>query len=365
MATISEVVSYLENFAPLALQETYDNAGLITGEAATEVKGVLVCLDSIEEVLDEAIRKGCNLIVAHHPIVFSGLKKINGKNYVERILIKAIRNHIAIYATHTNLDNIKHGVNAKICEKLGLKNTKILLSKKNLLMKMVTFCPESHAEAVRSALFASGCGQISNYDECSFNIEGTGTFRAGENTNPFVGEKGKRHNEKETRIETIFESYKENKVILALKESHPYEEVAYDIYPLQNSLPEVGSGMIGDLGSPMEPMDFLKLVKTGMKTKCIRYTALPSKKISRIAVCGGSGGFLLNDAVRQDADAFITSDFKYHQFFDADKKIMLADIGHYESEQFTMELLHGLLVKKFSTFAVHLTEVETNPVNYF
>ncbi len=365
MITIKDIAAYLESIAPIALQESYDNAGLIVGDPGAEVKGVLICLDSTEEVVEEALKNNCNLIIAHHPIVFSGLKKLNGKNYIERTVIKAIKNDVAVYAIHTNLDNIREGVNAKICERIGLKNCRILSPKKDLLKKLVTFCPVEHADKVRNALFTAGSGNIGNYDECSFNAEGTGTFRAGDNTQPFVGEKGKRHSEKEIRIETIFESWLESAVLKSLYESHPYEEVAFDIYPVDNSHSSIGSGMTGELETAMNEKDFLEHLKSVMKTGCIRYTKLAGKKVSRIAVCGGSGSFLLNDAIRSGAQVFITSDFKYHQFFDADQKIVIADIGHYESEQFTKELLHDFLVKKFSTFAVRLSGVVTNPVNYF
>jgi dinuclear metal center YbgI/SA1388 family protein len=363
--TIKDITNYLETIAPLALQESYDNAGLIVGDDSKEVKGVLICLDSTEEVVDEALKNNCNLVIAHHPIVFSGLKKLNGKNYVERTVIRAIQNNIAIYAAHTNLDNIQQGVNAKICERIGLTNCKILAPKGNLLKKLVTFCPVEHVEKVRKALFDAGCGRIGNYDECSFNAEGTGTFRGGENANPFLGERGKQHHEREIRIETVFESYNEQAVINALFASHPYEEVAYDIYALGNIYQNIGSGMIGDLSSPMDEKEFLKHLKSAMKTGCVRHTKLSGKKVAKVAVCGGAGSFLLNDAIRNKADVFVTADFKYHQFFDADGKIVIADIGHYESEQFTKELFHDLLVKKFSTFAVRLSEVGTNPVNYF
>ncbi len=363
--TIKEVTDYLESIAPLALQESYDNAGLIVGNDSVEVKGILICLDSTEEIIEEALKNNCNLVIAHHPIVFNGLKKLNGKNYVERTVIKAIQNNIAIYAAHTNLDNIQQGVNAEICKRLGLKNYKILSPKGNLLKKLVTFCPAEQTEKVRQALFNAGCGHIGKYDECSFNAEGTGTFRPGEGTNPFVGEKGKQNLEKEIRIETIFESYNESKVIRALFEAHPYEEVAYDVYALTNTYQHVGSGMIGELNSPMSEPDFLKQLKSVMKTGCVRHTKLAGKKVTKVAVCGGSGSFLLDDAIRENADVFVTADFKYHQFFDADGKVVIADIGHYESEQYTKELFHDLLVKKFSTFAIRLSEVDTNPVKYF
>ncbi len=365
MITIKEVTFYLETIAPPSLQESYDNAGLIVGNDADEVKGILISLDCVEDVIEEAIRQKCNLVVSHHPIVFSGIKKLNGKNYVERTVIKAIQNNIAIYAIHTNLDNVHTGVNKKICDKLGLKNTKILSPKKNLLKKLVTFVPKDHAEKIRQALFDAGCGHIGNYDECSFNIEGTGTFRGGENTNAFVGEKRKQHHEPEIKIESIFSSHLEAKIISALIKSHPYEEVAYDIYVLENYHQEIGSGMIGELEKEMDEKDFLQLLKLTMKTGVIRHTKLLRKKVKRVGVCGGAGSFLLNDAMHAGADFFVTADYKYHQFFDADDRIVIADIGHYESEQFTGELLKELLVRNFSTFAIRLTELVTNPVHYY
>jgi dinuclear metal center YbgI/SA1388 family protein len=365
MTTIKDVISYLEAVAPPSLQESYDNAGLIVGDETKKVKGVLIALDSTEAIIDEALKKSCNLIIAHHPIVFSGLKKFNGKNYVERVVIKAIQNNIAIYAAHTNLDNVQCGVNKKICDILGLQNCRILAPKKNILRKLVTFCPADKAEKIRTALFEAGAGHIGNYDECSYNIEGYGTFRAGKGTDPFVGEKGVQHRENETRVETIFPFYLQSGIIANLLKAHPYEEVAYDIYPLENSYLQVGSGMIGELENEMAEKDFLTHIKKVMKTDCIRHTALLNKKVKSVAVCGGAGSFLLKDAIREKADIFITGDFKYHQFFDADGKIVIADIGHYESEQFTKELFYELLMQNFSTFAAHLSETVTNPINYF
>lgn len=361
---VKEITDYLETIAPLAYQESYDNAGLICGSHSMEVTAALICLDSTEAVIDEAIKTGCNMVIAHHPIVFSGLKKINGKNYVERVIIKAIQNNIAIYAAHTNLDNVHNGVNAKIAEKLGLVNCKILAPQKGLLKRLITFAPKDKAEDIRKALFLAGAGNIGNYDECSFNSEGTGTFRAGEDTDPYVGEQGKQHQEKETKIETIFPAYLESKIIGALIKVHPYEEVAYDLIPLTNMHERVGAGMIGELPSEMDEMIFLKQLKQVMKADGIRYTALRDKKIKKVAVCGGSGSFLLQNAIQKNADVFVTSDFKYHQFFDAENGIVIADIGHYESEQFTMELFYDLLKEKFNTFAIHLSKINTNPINY-
>jgi len=361
---LKEITSYLEIIAPLSYQEDYDNSGLIVGEPDTEITSALISLDCTEAVVDDAIRKGCNLIISHHPIVFKGLKKFNNKNYVERVVIKAIQNNIALYAIHTNFDHVLTGVNAKICEKLGIKDVTILSPKPGLLKKLVTFCPLSHVDEVRNALFAAGAGDIGNYSECSFNAEGFGTFKPGSNTSAFVGEKGIRHQEPELKIETVYPAYAERKVINALLRVHPYEEVAYDMYLLTNSYQEVGAGMIGLLEEEMNELSFLKLVKEKLHAKVIRHTALRDKKVKRVAVCGGSGGFLLNKAIAAGADVFITADYKYHEFFDAEGKIIIADVGHFESEQFTQELLFEIIQKKFSNFALHLTEVNTNPINY-
>ncbi len=361
---LKEITDCLETYAPLAYQESYDNAGLICGNKNMDITAALICLDSTEEVIDEAIAKGCNLVIAHHPIVFKGLKKFNGTDYVERVIIKAIKHDIAIYAAHTNLDNVHNGVNAKIAEMLGLINCRILAPQKGMLKKLVTFCPADKAEAVRMALFASGAGGIGNYDECSFNTEGTGTFRAGKGANPYVGEIGKQHHEKEIRIETIYPANIESAVLKALFAAHPYEEVAYDLFNLTNKASKLGAGIIGDLKEETDELAFLNFVKDKMKADGIRYTALKKKKIKKVAICGGSGSFLLEDAIKNGADIFVSADFKYHQFFDAEKRIVIADIGHYESEQYTMELFFDLLKEKFNTFALHLSKINTNPINY-
>ena len=365
MVLIKDITAYLESIVPLSLQESYDNCGLIVGDYHAEVSGVLVSLDCLEETIDEAIKNKCNLVIAHHPVIFSGLKKLNGNNYVERTIIKAIRNQIAIYAMHTNLDNVFEGVNRKIGDKLGLLNRKILEPKLNELRKLVTFCPADHADKVREALFKAGAGKIGGYDQTSFNSAGIGSFRALEGAKPYVGELGKQHLENEIRIETVFPRHLEGPLIHALKTAHPYEEVAFDIYNINNADAKTGSGLIGELNEEMEEMQFLDFLKSSMNVKVVRHSQLLGKKVTKIAVCGGSGSFLLKSAMKEKADFFVTSDFKYHQFFDADNKIVIADIGHYESEQFTIGLIKELIVRNFSTFAVRLTELVTNPVNYY
>ncbi|TKC03090.1 Nif3-like dinuclear metal center hexameric protein [Pedobacter cryotolerans] len=362
---LAEITNFLEAIAPLNYQEDYDNSGLIVGNTNDEIHAALVALDCTEQIIDEAIAKNCNLIITHHPIVFKGLKKFNGKTYVERVVLKAIKNNIALYAIHTNLDHVAHGVSAEICKRLGIVNAKILAPKNNLLKKLVTFCPTAQADELRNALFTAGAGHIGNYSDCSFNLNGTGTFKGGDGANPYVGEIGLQHQEAEVRIETIFKVQDERKILLALLENHPYEEVAYDIYPLANKLENVGAGMVGWLPQEMEVNEFLHNVKEKMQTKVIRHTALLQKKIKKVAVCGGSGSFLLKDAIAAGADAFITADFKYHEFFDAENKLIICDIGHYESEQFTSNLLIDNIQEKFPNFAIRLTEHNTNPINYY
>lgn len=361
---VQDITSYLESLAPLQLQESYDNAGLIVGSPQQEVTQVLLSLDCTEAVVDEAIEKGCNLIISHHPIVFGGLKKINGKNYVERVVIKAIKNDIALYAIHTNLDNVFDGVNAMIMDKLGIADRKILSSKTGVLKKLVTFAPTADADKVRAALFEAGAGNIGNYSEASFNAEGFGTFKGNEQTNPHVGEPGKQHQEPELKIEVIYPAYLESKLLKALFTAHPYEEVAYDLYQLTNTTDRIGAGMVGELDQPVAEPDLLESLKTIFNVPVIRHTALLNKPIKKVAVCGGAGSFLLGDAMRAGADIFITGDFKYHQFFDAEDKLVIADIGHYESEQFTPQLLADILNKKFSSFAFLLSGINTNPINY-
>ncbi|NNF22514.1 MAG: Nif3-like dinuclear metal center hexameric protein, partial [Saprospiraceae bacterium] len=323
-------------------------------------------LDTTEEVIEEALKLGCNLIVSHHPIIFKGLKKLTGSNYVQRTVLKSIRNNIAIYTIHTNLDNVSGGVNDKICQQLGLIDTEILLPKSGTLSKLVTFIPKQNAEKVLKSLFNSGVGEIGEYDHCSFTIDGIGTFRPGQDASPIVGKAGKNETVHESRVEVIFPSYLWPKVKRSLINAHPYDEAAYYLTGLDNDNNQVGSGMVGNLPTPMDPAEFLSFVKERMDTPLIRHTEPPKgRKVEKIAVCGGSGSFLIPSAVGSGADVFITGDVKYHEFFDADGKIMIADIGHYESEAFTKDLLHDLLTKKFNTFALHLSKTVTNPINYF
>lgn len=362
---IQEIASFLELVAPPSLQESYDNAGLLTGNNQWDCTGIICTLDATEAVVLEAIEKKCNLIVAHHPIIFGGLKKITGKNYVEQTIITALKNDIAIYAIHTNLDNVLHGVNAAIADKLGLVNRKILQPKNDTLKKLFTFVPVEFAENVRSAIFNAGGGHISNYSECSFNMAGQGTFKPGEGTNPFTGKRGIRHTEDEIKMEMIFPAWQEKVILAAMFNAHPYEEVAYDIIALANENRGVGSGLVGELPEAISEIAFLGLLKEKFTLSVIRHTPLLKKPVKKIALCGGAGSFLIGDATATGADFYITGDIKYHEFFDANGTLVVADIGHYESEQFTIDLLFDILSQKFPTFAVLKTGVITNPVHYF
>jgi dinuclear metal center YbgI/SA1388 family protein len=362
---IGEIISFLESRAHPSLQEHYDNAGLIIGQSNWECTGILCTLDATEEVVNEAIEKKLNLVVAHHPIIFGGLKKINAKNYVEKAVITAIKNDIAVYAIHTNLDNVIDGVNGKIAGLLDLKNISILSPKQNNLKKLFVFAPVAKADQVRNAIFQAGGGHIGNYSECSFNSEGTGTFKAGEGTNPYIGDVGKQHQEKEIKIEVIFPAWLENTIVPAMIAAHPYEEVAYDVVNLSNTNQGVGSGIIGELDDPLDEISFLTHVKEIFGVPVIRHTELTGNPVKKVAVCGGAGSFLVSTALAAKADIYITADMKYHEFFDANGLMVIADIGHYESEQFTMDLLREILAQKFPTFAVLKTQVETNPVRYF
>ena len=362
---IQEIIAFLESVAHPSLQESYDNAGLLTGNPGWTCSGIITTLDATEAVVLEAVEKKCNLIVAHHPIIFGGLRKITGKNYVEQTIITAIKNDIAIYAIHTNLDNVLHGVNAAIADKLGLVNRRILQPKGDTLKKLFTFVPVAQAEQVRSAIFAAGGGHISQYSECSFNTSGQGTFKPGEGTNPFSGTIGERHTDEEIKMEMIFPAWQEKQVLKAMIAAHPYEEVAYDIIPLDNQNQGIGSGLTGELPQPLNEMAFLGLLKDRFDLSVIRHTPLLGKPVKKVALCGGAGSFLTGAAIASGADFYITGDVKYHEFFDANNRLVLADIGHYESEQYTTDLLFDVLRQKYLNFAVQKTGVKTNPVHYF
>ena len=364
MKTIKEISTILETMAPLAYAEDFDNVGLLVGNPATEVTGILVCHDALESVIEEAIAKKCNLIVCFHPIIFSGMKKIIGKNYVERVVIKAIKNDIAIYAVHTALDNHQEGVNKIFCDALGLTNTKILIPKPNFIRKLVTYTIPENAEQVRNALFDAGAGNIGNYENCSFNSQGIGTYMGNEHSDPKIGNRFEFVEGNEIKIEVTFEKHLESNILKALFSKHAYEEVAYEIYELQNSHQNIGLGMIGELKKPMSEKDFLLFVKDKMQAEGIRHSQFTGKPIKKVAVLGGSGSFAIKNAISSGADAFLTADLKYHNFYEAENELILADIGHFESERYTKNYIVDYLRKKILNFAIILSEENTNPVKY-
>ena len=361
---ISQITGVLEDFAPLSLQESFDNSGLQVGDISQKLKGILLCLDVTEEVLEEAMDLDCNLIISHHPLLFKPLKKLTGKSYIERCIIKACKNDLVIYAAHTNLDNVYGGVNFYLAEKIGLQNVRILSPQKGNLLKLVTFVPEIQAEAVRNALFNAGAGCIGNYDSCSFNASGFGTFRAGEQANPFTGNIHELHTEPEVRIETIIPAQKKSAILRELLATHPYEEPAYDFYTLENTWNGAGSGVVGELAYPEEELLFLERLKAIFKLKTVNHSPLTGKKIREVALCGGSGAFLIPNAMDYGADVFITGEAKYNDYYDVENRILLAVIGHYESEILTKELFYNIITKKITNFAVHFSTVNSNPVNY-
>ncbi len=363
--TIDEILSLLAQYAPFQLQENYDNSGLIAGDRNAITEGVLVSVDVTENVVDEAIKHKCGLIITHHPIVFKGLKRLTADDYVSRTLIKALKNDIAIIALHTNLDNTYSGTNFLLSQKLGLENLRILDPKENILKKLVVFVPSSHFATVRAAIFSAGGGHIGQYDSCSFSSQGKGSFRAGEGANPFVGSIGRLHEEEEFRLEAVVPSFRLHAVLNAMIEAHPYEEVAYDVISLDNKWDKAGSGMIGSLPEAISEAEFLEKVARECKIPALRHSAFVDRKIRHVAVCGGAGSFLLNAAKANGADAFVTADLKYHDFYDADKQLLMVDAGHYETEQFTKDWIAGILTKKNPNFAVRFSETDLNPVNYY
>jgi len=361
---IKEIVDALERFAPLPLQDGFDNAGLQVGLTEATVTGALLCLDVTEEVVDEAIADNCNVIISHHPLLFNKLKRITGENYIERCVMKCIRKGIVVYSAHTNMDNALYGVNYKMAEKIGLQQLEILGPKEDNLLKLVTYVPAAYADQVRNALFQAGCGSIGKYDSCSFNADGTGTFRAGENTHPFVGKIGEEHHEKEVRIETIVPANKEGSAVKAMLDVHPYEEPAYDLFPLKNKWSQAGSGAIGVFDKEMPPMEFLNLLKSAFGVECLRYNDYLGTNIKRVALCGGAGAFLIPLAIERHADAFITGEIRYHEFFGHENEILLAEMGHYESEQYTKEIFYSIIKDLCPAIPLFMCSVNTNPIKY-
>ena len=365
MLKIKEIINFLETIAPLTYQEAYDNSGLACGDSLADCTGALVALDLTPAVIEEAAQKGCNLIIVHHPPIFKGLKRIVANDPICEMLITCIKLDIAVYAIHTNLDNILSGVNGEIASRIGLEDTRVLVPLQGTHRKLVYYVPIANAEKTRNALFDAGAGMIGQYDQCSFNQEGDGTFRALEGANPFVGSVGLQHVEKEIKVEMLYPTHLESSILQRLKDSHPYETVAYHIQPLGNAFEEIGGGLIGSLKQPLSENEFLSLVKQVFRTGTIRHNPLTGRTIHRVALCGGSGKSMINNALRENADVFLTADLGYHDFFLPNGKMLLADMGHFESEQYTSDLILRRIKEKFPTFALLKTGISTNPVNYF
>ena len=361
---IKEIVSALETFAPLPLQDGFDNAGLQVGLTDAEATGALLCLDVTEAVIDEAVALGFNLIVSHHPLIFKGFKSVTGRDYVERCVMKAIKNDITVFSMHTNLDNAPQGVNCKIAEKIGLRDVNILDPKDDMLLKLVTFVPVANAESVRRVLFGAGCGCIGNYDSCSYGVKGEGTFRAQEGCRPYCGAIGETHVEPEVRIETVIPAFRSREAVKALIAAHPYEEPVYDLYPLRNAWNQAGAGVIGVLEKPETETDFLRRIKKTFEAGCVKHSRTNGRLIRTVALCGGAGAFLLPKAVAARADVFITGEVKYHDYFSYENDILIAEIGHYESEQYTKDILYSIIREMFPTLEASMTRVDTNPVKY-
>lgn len=361
---IKEIIQAIELLAPLPLQEGFDNSGLQAGDANREATGALLCIDVTENVLEEAVSLGCNLIISHHPIAFRPFKSLTGKSYVERCIIRAIQQDVALYAAHTNLDNARNGVNYKLAGMLELQNVKVLHPKEDALLKFVTTVPMHYAESTRNALFNAGAGHIGNYDSCSYNLNGEGTFRAKAEAHPFVGERDELHVESEVRIETVIPFYKKEEILRALIAVHPYEEPVYDFYPILNKWGEHGSGVVGALPEPMQEQDFLYLLKDIFNLPAIRHTKIQGKEVRDVALCGGAGAFLIPHAIAYGADAFVTGEAKYNDFYDVEGRLLLAVVGHYESEICTKDIFFDLLSEKFPTFALHKSAFDSNPVKY-
>jgi dinuclear metal center YbgI/SA1388 family protein len=362
---LKDLTTYLDSAVPLDFQESYDNSGLQVGSLDREISSAIICLDITEKVIAEAVSHNCDVVVSHHPLIFTGIKKLTDKSSVERMLIETVKHDIAIYSAHTNLDKIINGVSWKMAEKIGLEEVSVLSPAENKLLKLVTYIPENYFEKVKNALFEAGAGVIGNYDQCGFTVAGTGSFRGNEYTSPFSGKKGQIHLEPEIRFETILYTHIKDKVINALLEGHPYEEVAYDIYPLENNNIQTGLGCIGSLKNPVSEHDFLQIVAEVFDAGGIRYSDPTGRLIRKVALCGGAGSSLLNAAIASGADAFLTADVKYHDFLKTENNILLVDAGHFETEKYSREILKDLIIKKFPKFAVRFSETNTNPINYF
>ena len=360
---VKEITDAIESMAPLHLQESWDNAGMQVGNPNSEVTGILLCTDVREETVDEAIERGFNMIISHHPLLFRGLKKIVGRTYQERVVAKAIKHDITIYCAHTNMDSARGGVNFKMAEKLGLKNVSVLDPQQGTLLKVVVFVPMSHVTQVETAMCDAGAGHLGDYDNCSYKLEGIGQYRPLEGAHPVAGEVAELHSEPETRIEVLVNKALCGRVVAAMLKAHPYEEPAFDIIALENEDSYSGLGVIGDI-EPQDAKAFLERVKTAFEVVTLRYSGDLDRRVSRIAMCGGAGAEFIGKALALGADVYITGDMKYHEFQGNEDRIIIADIGHYESEHYTKEIFYDVIQKKNPNFAVDFAKSEKNQVKY-
>ena len=378
MPTVADLTAALETLAPPALQMAYDNSGLLVGEPDTEITGVLITLDCLEATVEEAIDTGCNVIVAHHPIVFGGLKRLTGRTYVERVVMRALRAGVALYAIHTNLDSVlAQGVSGRLAAKLGLRGVTTLQPTAGALQKLAVYVPADPAglvDRVAAAMWAAGAGQIGHYDEASFRTAGTGTFRPLAGAEPAIGSApavdgtgaaGDREAVSEHKLEVVVPRVLAKAVLRAARAAHPYEEMAYDLYDVAGAHPDYGMGAVGDLHTDMAYDAWLDYLCARLELTGLKVTADTGRPIRRVAVCGGSGASLLGAARASGAQAFVTADFKYHEFFDAEGELVVCDVGHYESERHTTQLLYEYISTRFGTFAARMTQLDTNPARLY
>ena len=364
--TVGDLCGWLEQRAPLRFQEDYDNSGLLVGQRSWTVTGVLCCLDADEAVVHEAVARGCNVVLSHHPIVFKGLKRLTGATAVERTVALALKHNVALYAGHTNWDSIQGGVSFSLAQRLGLVAPRIMMPRGGELLNLVVYVPAEHASPVAEAAFGAGAGRIGAYDECHFSGSGTGTFRPLDGAQPFVGQIGVREVADEHRLEFVLPKHRKSAVQQAVWAAHPYEEVAHSWISLDNSWSEVGYGAVGNLPEPIRLGDFLAVCAAQLGAESVRYsTSSLDRIVQRIAVCGGSGAEFAGAAAAAGADAYVTGDLKYHGFQDPPGGLVLVDVGHGESERPFIDDWAELIRSEFVTFAVLISETDNRPVRTY
>lgn len=361
---ISEITGAIEKYAPLWLQEEWDNAGLQVGDTDREATGAVLCVDATEAIVDEAIDRGVNLVISHHPLLFRGLKRITGRTATERIVAKALKHDIAIYSAHTNMDSAPGGVSWATGRRAGLTAMRTLVPQQGRLMKLAVFVPSAYSNAVSEALWNAGAGRMGNYDRCAYMTDGRGTYRPLPGADPAIGTVGQSHTEAETRIEVVFPTAISGRVVQAMLKAHPYEEPAFDLIPLANDITSAGLGVIGSLKTPMPASEYIAWVKQALGIGAIPYAGDARRMVHRVALCGGAGAEFIGNAIAAGADLYMCGDLKYHDFTTHADSIVLADIGHYESEQCTKEIFYDIIQKNFPNFATYYAEEDKNPISY-